>query len=65
MTMTLKELTAIVVNIRDNHLEHMKQDIDRVDKKLEKMDMRLWSILIILVGALVIPAIVQLVTGTH
>ena len=36
--------------IRDNHLAHMKKDID-------KIDMRLWAILIILVGSTLIPVI--------
>lgn len=62
--MTLKELTQIVLEIRDNHLEHMKQDmdkmdakIDKVDNKVDKMDSRLWWILAILVGATLVPVI--------
>ena len=58
--MTLKELTEIVINIRDNHLEHMKQDMDKLDKKVDKMDARLWWILAILVGATLIPVITNL-----
>lgn len=59
--MTLKELTEVVVQIRDNHLQHMKEDIDRVESKMEKMDNRVWAILILLVGAVVIPAIVNMI----
>lgn len=62
--MTLKELTKIVIEIRDNHLEHMKQDIDNMDKKIDKvenkvdkMDGRLWWVLAILVGATIIPVL--------
>lgn len=58
--MTLKELTQIVLEIRDNHLEHMKEDIDKLDKKVDKMDARLWWILAILVGATLIPVITNL-----
>lgn len=61
--MTLKQLTEIVINIRDNHLQHMKEDIDRVEKKVEKMDARVWAILILLVGAVVIPAVVSVIQG--
>lgn len=61
--MTLKELTAIVLEIRDNHLEHMKQDMDKLDKKVDKMDARLWWILAILVGATLIPAITAMVAS--
>lgn len=55
--MTLKELTQIVLEIRDNHLEHMKEDIDRIEKKVDKMDERIWLVLIILIGATFIPVI--------
>jgi hypothetical protein len=62
--MTLKELTKAVLEIRDNHLEHMKQDIDRINEKIDKvegkigeMDNRLWWVLTILVGATFIPVI--------
>lgn len=58
--MTLKELTQIVLEIRDNHLEHMKEDIDKLDKKVDKMDARLWWILGILVAATLIPVITNL-----
>lgn len=63
--MTLKELTQIVLEIRDNHLEHMKQDIDKMDSKIDKVetkmdkiDSRIWAVLLILIGATVIPMIV-------
>ena len=58
--MTLKEITKIVLEIRDNHLEHMKKDIDKIDAKVEKMDARLWWVLAILVGATVVPLIASL-----
>lgn len=50
--MNLKELTDIVINIRDNHLEHMKQDIDKMDRKIDKMDDRLWWIFTLIVGSI-------------
>jgi len=43
--------------IRDNHLAHMAKDIDKIDTKVDKLDMRLWAILILLVGSLLIPLI--------
>ena len=61
--MTLKELAAEIKIIKDNHLAHMAEDIDRVEKKVEKMDTRVWAILIILVAAVVIPEVVTLVKG--
>ncbi len=59
--MTLKELAQEIKLIKENHLKHMQDDIDRVDKKLEKMDGRVWAILIILVGAVVLPKVVDLI----
>jgi len=61
--MTLKELAAEIKTIKDNHLSHMAQDIDRIEKKVEKMDTRVWAILLLLVGAVVLPEVVNLVRG--
>ena len=58
--MTLKDLTKIVLEIRDNHLDHMKKDIDKIDAKVDKMDARLWWVLAILVGATLLPVIKDL-----
>ena len=60
--MTLKELAAEVKTIKDNHLKHMQDDIDNIEKRLEKMDNRVWAILILLVGAVVLPAIVSFIS---
>ena len=57
--MTLKELAQEIKTIKENHLTHMQQDIDKVEKKLEKMDARVWAILLLLVGAVVLPAVVE------
>jgi hypothetical protein len=59
--MTLKDLAAEVKIIKDNHLAHMQQDIDNIEKKIEKMDNRVWAILILLVGAVVLPAVVEFI----
>jgi hypothetical protein len=59
--MTLKELAKEIDIIKNNHLAHMAEDIDRVEKKVEKMDTRVWAILLLLVGAVVLPALVEFV----
>lgn len=59
--MTLKELASEVKLIKDNHLAHMQEDIDTIEKKIEKMDARVWAILLLLVGAVVLPALVNFV----
>lgn len=59
--MTLKELAKEIDTIKNNHLAHMAEDIDNIEKRVEKMDGRVWAILIILVSAVVIPEIVNLI----
>ena len=39
-----------VAEIKDNHLSHMKDDIDRIERKVDKIDNRIWWVLGILVS---------------
>ena len=39
-----------VLEIKDNHLAHMKDDIDRIERKVDKIDNRIWCGLGILVS---------------
>jgi hypothetical protein len=59
--MTLKELAKEIEIIKSNHLVHMAQDIDKLDRKVTSMDNRLWWILAILVGATIVPVIGQFI----
>lgn len=59
--MTIKELAKEIEIIKTNHLAHMADDIDKLDRKVTAMDSRLWWILGILVAATVIPEIVSLI----
>lgn len=59
--MTLKQLSEEIRLIKDNHLKHMAEDIDKVEKKIEKMDARVWAILILLLGATVVPAFINFI----
>ena len=59
--MTLKELAKELDIIKNNHLKHMGEDIDRIENKVEKMDNRVWAILLLLVGAVVIPAVIEFI----
>lgn len=58
---TIKDLAKEIELIKSNHLAHMAQDIDRIEKKVEKMDTRVWAILILLVSAVVIPAVITFI----
>jgi uncharacterized protein Yka (UPF0111/DUF47 family) len=59
--MTLKELAREIDIIKTNHLAHMAEDIDRVESKVDKIDNRIWAILIILCGATFLPLLVDFV----
>ena len=61
--MTLKELAQEIKIIKENHLAHMSEDIDRIEKKVEKIDARIWAILIILCGATFLPILAELIKG--
>lgn len=47
---TLEELHQKIDTIENNHLAHMKEDIDRIEIKVDKMDARLWWVLGLLVA---------------
>ena len=38
-------IKADITTIKDNHLAHMADDIDSIEKKLDKLDNRVWAIL--------------------
>ena len=59
--MTLKELAKEIDAIKNNHLAHMAEDIDRVEGKVDKIDNRIWAILIILCGATFVPMILEFI----
>ena len=40
-----------IETIRDNHLVHLAQDVRRVENKVDKIDMRIWGILILIVAS--------------
>ena len=44
-----KIIKADITTIKNNHLKHMADDIDRIENKLDKMDNRVWSILFAIV----------------
>ena len=55
-----KNIITEISTIKNNHLTHMAQDMDKMDKKIDKVDMRLWAILMILVASVFIPFVAQL-----
>ena len=39
--------------IKTNHLAHIEEDIKKIDKKVEKIDLRLWGIMMLIVASAV------------
>ena len=46
--------------IKNNHLTHIESDMAATKRSIEKIDNRVWAILIILVGSTIIGGIVQM-----
>ncbi len=40
-------------DIKNNHLKHIEEDLAKIDKKVEKIDLRLWGIMMLIVGSAV------------
>ena len=50
-----------VAEIKDNHLAHMKDDIDRIERKVDKIDNRIYWVLGILVSTQVASMIANMI----
>lgn len=53
-----QELTVI----KDNHLKHLKDDVEKIDKKVDRLDQRIWWILGILLAGTIGPMLAKLFT---
>ena len=53
-TQAIGEIKSDLKTIKDNHLYHIEKDMEKQSKMIEKMDVRLWGILILLVGSVVV-----------
>jgi polyhydroxyalkanoate synthesis regulator phasin len=56
----VQEIKTDIKIIKENHLAHIESDVVRLDKKLDKMDNRVWAVLAILVASVVAPLIAQM-----
>lgn len=50
----LQNLAKEIYVIKNNHLKHMDERIRMLDTRVERMDQRLWAILIILIGSVIV-----------
>jgi len=49
----IQEIKTDIAIIKTNHLAHIEKDMASMDKKIEKMDMRIWAVLLLLVASTV------------
>jgi len=50
-TIMLNVIERDIETIKTNHLKHISDDIESIKKSVEKMDTRMWAILILLITA--------------
>jgi len=48
-----------IETIKNNHLHHIEADMEKQSRLLDKLDMRMWAILMLLVVGIVVPALVK------
>lgn len=56
----LAVLETTTEEIKDNHLAHMKEDIDRIETKVDKIDNRMWWILWGIIATILLPIIKEM-----
>ena len=50
----IQDIKHSIDTIKDNHLFHIEKDMEKQSKAIEKIDTRIWAVLIILVVSTVI-----------
>ena len=58
-TKDIQHIKVSIDTIKNNHLHHIEKDMASMDKRVEKMDTRLWWLLGLLVVGIVIPAFIK------
>jgi hypothetical protein len=53
----ISEINKTLNRLETNHIYHIEKDLEKQSKIIERMDMRLWGILILLVGSVVLGVI--------
>lgn len=50
----IKEIKHSIDVIKNNHLHHIEKDMEKQSRIMDKMDTRLWFVVVLLIGATVI-----------
>jgi len=48
--------------IKNNHLHHLEKDVRSIDGKVDRMDQRIWLLLIFLIGSVVLPIVKTIIS---
>jgi len=57
----ISDIKHTLVRLETNHIYHIEKDMEKQSEILSKLDMRLWAILLILVGSVVVGGIVNMI----
>ena len=55
-----KHIRADIDTIKKNHLAHIESNMAQLDRKIDKVDQRLWGILVILVASVFVPFVTKM-----
>ena len=50
----IKDIKHSIEVIKNNHLAHLEKDMEKQSRIMDKMDTRLWFVVVLLIGATVI-----------
>lgn len=59
----IKNINQTLVRLETNHIYHIEKDMEKQSKMIEKLDMRLWWVLGLLVVGIVVPAFIKGLMG--
>jgi len=57
----INDIKHTLNRLETNHIYHIEKDMEKQSEILSKLDMRLWAILLILVGSVVVGGIVNMI----
>ena len=55
----IRDINETLNRLEHNHISHLEKDMEKQSKLLDKLDMRLWAILMLLVVGIVVPALIK------
>ena len=66
-TVDIEVVKSMIITLRDNHLHHLKEDVeevnrkvDKLEAKIDKVDSKIYYILLGVIGSVIVPGILKL-----